>query len=204
MTDVEYQSKPNAGPDPFDGETPYPDTILDPIEAYLNHIKYYLGLGDWRINVSRGKASDSAKAETFIRQNSRQATVAIGNVLVYPEPERRATFIHELLHCAVYPWGKAARNAVEGELGSTGERMFTTMFADLEEDTVDAIAHGLVAIMPPSPTFDEEVKTWEEGQVHKGHEHAGRDHVEDEHLDNGSCDIDGCLCGGFEPEDGSE
>lgn len=162
----EYR-KDGAGPDPFDGETIYPDAILDEIERYLNHIKRSLGLADWTINVSRGVPSPDAKAETFLRVNARQATVAIGNVMVYPESERRITFIHELLHAAVYSMNRYVRQAVDGVMAPATQALFDMTFAGLEEDTVDAIARAIWPLFDPSPDFSEQVKEWEGQQAHE-------------------------------------
>lgn len=162
-----YEYLKGAGPDPFDGETIYPDAILDEIERYLNHIKRSLGLSDWTVNVSRGRPSEDAKAETFLRLNSRQATVAIGNVMMYPEQERRIVFIHELLHAAVYAMSRFVRQSVDGVMIPAAQTLFDQTLAGYEEDTVDALARALWPLFDPSPDFAAEVAVWKQAKAHE-------------------------------------
>lgn len=147
------QYEEGSGRDPFEGTSPYSARTRDAIERWLQAAALAIGLPGWRVIVSAGlPKSDRSIAENFLRDSAEVATIAIGSTFFsYPEPERRETLVHELLHCHLHALTLYARDAVSGELGKRWEALFDMTIAEHEELACDRLARAIAPMLAPSP-----------------------------------------------------
>lgn len=148
---IEYRQA--NGWDPFEGTSALADVDRRAIGVYLRLVADTLGLRDWEVRVSEGSPdSKTSIAESFMRDSSPESIVAIADKFFdWPERARRKTLIHEVLHAAIHPLSKFARNAVDGELGRRWEVLFEEQIGEHEELLIDRLAAALVELLPPSP-----------------------------------------------------
>jgi hypothetical protein len=149
----EPRYKFTSGPDPFEGESPYPPELLTSIERWLRLAADVVGLRDWDVFISGGlPGSDTNIAETSFRLDSQEMTISLGKTFFdYPELRRRQALAHELMHGHVHPITKYARAILEGEVGKTGEAFFETSIASMEEQAVDRLGRAIALFLPESP-----------------------------------------------------
>ena len=140
------------GPDPFGGVSSLSDDQRRLIDAYLRNAALALGLGSWSLSLSKGvPTGKTSTAETFIRDDADEAIVAVSDTFFdWPEPYRRKVLVHELLHLHLHELTKYARDAVEGDLGQTAERIFAMSLSSFEERAVDRLAVAIAPLLPSS------------------------------------------------------
>lgn len=118
--------------------------------AWLRRQADSLGLRDWRIRVSPFDAVKGSDASSFVKDEGDETVIAVGREFLRDDPvEQRATLVHELLHCHFQPLTRLAETLVEAELGKRTEAVIDAAVANLEERTIERLAHPLAMFLEP-------------------------------------------------------
>jgi hypothetical protein len=141
-----------VGKDPFDDGRSR--LLTEEQRAYLGtwlrEAGDLLALKDWRIECSPFDCEKSAYASTFIRDATDEATIAVGrDFLSHNGEEQRATLTHELLHPHFYRITHLAETLITAELGKRTEAVIDAAVEQLEELTIDRLAHAIAGWLPP-------------------------------------------------------
>jgi hypothetical protein len=113
---------------------------IDKYEAvarWIENAKVQLGLGEWRIVVSREPASDDCYAETQLHDQSQNATIALAHKFWSTSPdEQRVTLVHELLHLDTWRCSQMV-DRLKDIVGSIPWTMFEPLWEDEWERLID-------------------------------------------------------------------
>jgi hypothetical protein len=118
------------------------------VARWIEQAKTQLGLGEWRITISREPAADDCYAETQLHDQSQNATIALAHKFWSMSPdEQRVTLVHELLHLDTWRCSQMV-DRLKDVLGSIPWTMFEPLWEDEWERLIDRQAVRIAQQFP--------------------------------------------------------
>jgi hypothetical protein len=127
--------------------------IDHPLDLWLDDAKQVLGLSDWEVELVTGAdLPDDCLARINIPTGRRTAEIKLGEEYEKSSPEeKRATLVHELLHCHFDPLGDLAHRALPQTIGEAAWHVYEEASDLLLEQAIDAVAVAIAPFLPVPP-----------------------------------------------------
>jgi hypothetical protein len=125
----------------------------DPLTSWLDTAAAMLGLTDWEIElVTDADLPDDCLARVNVPTGRRTAEIKVGAEFAKSSPEeRRATLVHELLHCHFDPITDLSHRVLPSALGDQAWHVYDQASEMVIEQAIDAVAVAVAEFLPLPP-----------------------------------------------------
>lgn len=122
------------------------------LQEYVNRCASILGLGHWKVEVSKHPCEEDSWADIEVSQNLWNATMRVSaEFWGLDNPEKRRVIAHELLHVH-YSGAERALESLDGVIGREAYEIISNVFDIEVERAADALSNSVAKLLP---TVDE-------------------------------------------------
>lgn len=126
--------------------------MSDEFNRWVGSLADAIGLREWEITILRGELRDDVIARCNVPRARQAAEITLGDEFFKETPEgKRATIVHELLHCLFAPIGEIVDESLPALLGRPAYNTFETAHDLATERCLDAIAVSWARLLPLPP-----------------------------------------------------
>lgn len=118
------------------------------LQEYVNRCASILGLGHWKVEVSKHPCEEDSWADIEVSQNLWNATMRVSaEFWGLDNYEKRRVVAHELLHVH-YAGAERALEALDGVIGREAYEIISNVFDIEVERAADALSNPVAKLLP--------------------------------------------------------